>query len=197
MFGISRIQLFGCGLVAAAIVAVGLGVSGSGGGDGAAGADGASYESGAVGAGAVEISDDRSGLVVHVAGAVRNPGVYELKAGSRVIDALRAAGGATRDGDASAVNLAAPLADGQQVVVPWRAGRGGSAEPPGGRGGPVNIATASQAELEELDGIGPATAAKIIAYRQEKGGITSIEQLAEIHGIGPATIELLKNQLSP
>lgn len=136
-------------------------------------------------------------VVVHVAGAVAEPGVYRLPAGSRVADAVERAGGPTGRADADAINLAARLADGQQVVVPDRvaattASAGGTAEE-----GPISLGSADQADLETIDGIGPVTAADIIAFRDEQGGIASIEELDEIPGIGPATIESLSERLQP
>jgi competence protein ComEA len=140
-------------------------------------------------------------LVVDVDGKVHSPGVVELSTGSRVIDAIKAAGGVTRHGDTGALNLAEVLIDGQQVVVP-RAGAdgsvvsgvvpGGTAEPvaPVPTSGPaatVSINSASTTELEVLPGIGPVLAAAIVEWRTQNGGFTSIEQLQEVSGIGPAT----------
>jgi len=133
-------------------------------------------------------------VVVHVAGAVADPGVYRLPAGSRVADAVERAGGPGARGDPDAVNLAARLADGQQVVVPSRGGSTGAAAP---EDGPISLGSADQADLETIDGIGPVTAADIIAFRDEHGGIASIEELDEIPGIGPATIESLGERLQP
>jgi len=135
-------------------------------------------------------------VVVHVAGAVAEPGVYRLPAGSRVADAVERAGGPTGRADADTINLAARLADGQQVVVPDRrvatTGAAGAVEE-----GPISLGSADQAALETIDGIGPVTAADIIAFRDEHGGIASIEELDEIPGIGPATIESLSERLQP
>lgn len=132
-------------------------------------------------------------VVVHVAGAVSDPGVYRLPAGSRVADAVERAGGAVGRGDPDSVNLAARLADGQQVVVPARgAGEGTASED-----GPISLGSADQADLETIEGIGPVTAADIIAFRDERGGVASIEELDEIPGIGPATIESLSDRLQP
>lgn len=135
-------------------------------------------------------------VVVHVAGAVSEPGVYRLPAGSRVADAVERAGGPTGRADADTINLAARLADGQQVMVPDRtvatASAVGVAEE-----GPISLGSADQADLETIDGIGPVTAGDIIAYRDEHGGVASIEELDAIPGIGPATIESLSERLQP
>jgi competence protein ComEA len=164
--------------------------------------------SGSDGAGAVQLATEPTGagatpasdgdVVVHVAGAVGEPGVYRLPAGSRVADAIERAGGATDRADPDSINLAARLADGQQVVVPERV-RGTptatSSDP--AADGPISLGSADQADLETIDGIGPVTAADIIAFRDERGGIASIEELDEIPGIGPATIESLSERLQP
>jgi len=155
--------------------------------------------------GAIEITGGGAGgsagrdLVVHVAGAVREPGVYRLPGGARVAEALERAGGANRSGAADAINLAAPLSDGQQIVVP-EVSPDGAGTPAVGQeasGGPVSLGSASAVELEQIDGIGPVTAEKIIAFREERGGIGAIEELDEIPGIGPATIESLSAGLQP
>ena len=136
-------------------------------------------------------------VVVDVDGAVRRPGVVELPGGSRVVDALEAAGGVQRRADTGALNLAQVLLDGEQVVVP-RAGAGGVADPadvtspaPASGGAPtsglVNINTASEVELETLPGIGPVLAAAIVEWRTQNGGFTSVEQLQDVSGIGPTT----------
>lgn len=138
-------------------------------------------------------------VVVHVAGAVREPGVYRLAAGARVADAIERAGGTEASGDADAINLAAMLADGQQVVVPAKApdGAAGASTATAPDEGPISLGTATAADLETIDGIGPVTAADIIEYRDSNGGVGSIEQLDEIPGIGPATIESLSERLQP
>jgi competence protein ComEA len=140
--------------------------------------------------------DTREGddVVVHVAGAVRSPGVYRLPSGSRVDDAVRRAGGARSGGMVDAVNLAARLTDGQQVVVP----SAGDATATGAVAeGPVSLGTASAEQLDAVDGIGPVTAEAIIEFRDEHGGLASIEQLDQISGIGPATMESLRAGLQP
>lgn len=137
-------------------------------------------------------------LVVHVAGAVREPGVYKLPGGSRVSDAVERAGGAAGGALLDGINLAARLADGQQVVVPAKAGAAAAA-PAGAASadGPISLGTATTEQLETIEGIGPVTAGKILEYRDGNGGVASIEELEEISGIGPATIEALRERLQP
>ena len=134
-------------------------------------------------------------VVVHVAGAVRRPGVYRLPAGSRVIDAVERAGGASGDALPDSLNLAARLADGQQVVVPARSGLSSTAA--AGGDGPISLGTATASQLDEIDGIGPVTAQLIIDYRDSRGGISSIDELDKISGIGPATMSALRDSLQP
>lgn len=146
--------------------------------------------------GGFSISGSGGGLVVHVAGAVRRPGVYRMPAGSRVDDAVSRAGGAAPRAELEAVNLAARLADGQQVVVPERV-PGGSAAATVAGDGPISLGTATVEQLEEIDGIGPVTAGAIVEFRDENGGLSSVEQLDEVSGIGPATMDSLRSQLQP
>jgi competence protein ComEA len=138
-------------------------------------------------------------LVVHVVGAVANPGLYRLKDGSRVDDAVRRAGGATPKAALDLLNLAAPVADGQQVVVPLR-GRGGAVVGvagapglPGAPGGKVHLNSATLEQLDALPGVGPVTAQKIIDYRTKKGAFSSVDELDAVPGIGPARLESLKD----
>ena len=149
-------------------------------------------------------------LVVHAAGAVGRPGVYELPAGARVADLVEAAGGLAADADTDRVNLAEPVADGGRVFVPRRgedpppvvggatpsggahggsgAGLGGGATP----SGPIRLNEATEAELEELPGIGPATAAAIVAHRQTNGPFRTVDELLDVRGIGPAKLEQIR-----
>jgi len=136
-------------------------------------------------------------LVVHVAGAVRDPGIYRLPETARVADAVERAGGATGDGAFDAINLAARLADGQQVVVPERGAGADSSAVSAAAGGPISLGSATVEQLETIDGIGPVTAEKIIEFRDQQGGVGSIEELDEISGIGPVTIESLRDSLQP
>jgi competence protein ComEA len=132
-------------------------------------------------------------LVVHVAGAVRRPGLYRLDEGKRVADAVARAGGATAPADTAAINLAAPLADGMQVVVPSRvAGAPGKAA-----AGRVSLNSASISDLDALPGIGPVTAQKIVDHRSANGGFRSVDDLDAIPGIGPSRIEQLRELVSP
>lgn len=143
-------------------------------------------------------------LVVDVVGAVRLPGLYRLPAGSRTADAVARAGGATRGAALALVNLAAPLADGEQVVVP-RSGQDGAAAVSapavagGGRApsGPVHLNTATLEQLDSLPGIGPLTAQKILDYRREHGAFRSVEELDAVPGIGPSRLDQLRKLVMP
>jgi competence protein ComEA len=151
------------------------------------------------------VEEGGSDVVVDVTGAVRKPGVYRMPAGSRVNDAVRRAGGATGKASLDSINLAARLADGQQVVVPEAAPAvaGGAAPgataaaPEAEEDAPVSLSTATAAELDTIDGIGPVTAEDIIDFREEHGGLSSVDQLDQISGIGPATMEALRERLQP
>jgi competence protein ComEA len=147
----------------------------------------------------VQASPPAAKLVVHVAGAVRAPGLYELTAGSRVSDAVARAGGATAKADTAAVNLAAPLADGIQVLIPSRvAGPAGAAAGlEGATGRRVSLSSATLADLDALPGVGPVTAQKILDYRAQHGGFSSVDDLDAISGIGPARIEQLRDLVTP
>jgi competence protein ComEA len=135
-------------------------------------------------------------LVVDVAGAVRRPGLHRLPSGARVASALAAAGGATSRADLAAVNLAAPLADGEQIVVPAR-GAAGAAAGGGAAPAPVDLNSANAEQLDALPGIGPSTAAKIVAYRQERGAFHSLAELDAVSGIGPSKLAQLKGLVVP
>jgi len=139
-----------------------------------------------------------AGSYVHVAGAVRRPGLYRVAAGRRVAGAIARAGGPTRAADLDGVNLAAPLEDGQQVVVPSRSATG---PPTGGLAAdsqaPVSLGSATVEQLEQLDGIGPTLAERIVEHRQQRGGFGSLDQLGEVEGIGEKRLEALKEALTP
>lgn len=140
-------------------------------------------------------------LVVHVAGAVAVPGVHELPAGARVVDAIEAAGGLTPAADAARINLAAPVADGERIYVlamgeeapPVAVGGAPSGGTDPSVTGPVNLNTADAAALDTLPGVGPATAAAILEHRDKVGGFTSVEELLDVPGIGEAKLEALRD----
>ena len=139
-------------------------------------------------------------LVVDVAGAVRRPGLYRLAPGARVADAIARAGGLTRHAEPTAVNLAAPIADGEQVLVASRGSPGGGAGAAGAAGattGPVSLSAATVEQLDSLPGVGPVTAQKIVAYRQAHGPFTSVDGLDAIPGIGPAKLADLRPLVVP
>ena len=139
-------------------------------------------------------------LVVHVVGAVHRPGLYRFAARSRVADAVARAGGATRHADLTLINLAAPLADGTQVVVPVKAPAGSGSVAGGGAtapAGPVHLNVATLEQLDSLPGVGPVTAQKILDFRQKHGAFSSLEELDAIPGIGPARIEQLRDVAAP
>jgi competence protein ComEA len=152
----------------------------------------------------IEVAENGGGgrLVVHVAGAVRDPGVYRLPSGARVDDAVQRAGGATRRADLGGLNLAAELEDGRQVLVPERTRRGGGAAAAAGTaaepapGQPLNLNTATLEQLDSLSGIGPLTAQKILDFREERGGFGSIEELGEIPGIGEVRLASLREEVT-
>jgi competence protein ComEA len=140
-------------------------------------------------------------LVIDVAGAVRRPGLYRLKSGSRIDDAIAAAGGATAKAQLDSVNLAAPIADGEQVVVPGRGAAGVVAASPPAAGSspsaPLDLNTATLEQLEALPGIGPVTAQKILDYRQAHGAFHSVAELEGVPGIGPAHMAQLNGLVIP
>jgi competence protein ComEA len=137
----------------------------------------------------------RPKLVVDVTGAVRRPGLYRLADGERVADAIERAGGPTPKALLEALNLAAPLADGQQVLVPRRTATGVAV--PATSPGPVSLSAATLEQLDTLPGVGPVTAQKILDYRTEHGAFRSVEELDAVPGIGPATVEELRELVVP
>ena len=134
-------------------------------------------------------------VVVYVTGAVRNPGVISMTPGSRVIDAVNLLGGPTETANLNGINLAAPLADGQQVHVPSREESEGAPAPGRSPGGKININTADAAALDTLPGVGPGTAQKIIDYRKTKGPFSSLEDLKKVPGIGENKYQNLKDKI--
>jgi competence protein ComEA len=137
-------------------------------------------------------------VVVHVAGAVVSPGVYRLSDGARTIDAISAAGGGRGDADLARVNLAARLSDGLRVYVPAVGETatpvvGGATDP--AEQGPINLNEATADQLDDLPGIGPATATAIVAYRRDHGPFSSIEQLLDVRGIGPSKLEQIRSMV--
>ena len=136
-------------------------------------------------------------VLVHVVGAVREPGLYRLPEGDRVADAIERAGGAAAEADLAGVNLAAPVVDGTQVVVP---AVGAARASPGGTGaaaGPVSLSSATVDELDTLPGIGPVTAEKIVSWRDAHGPFRSVDDLDAVPGIGPTRIEQLRELVTP
>lgn len=197
MTELSRPQLIVYGAIAVAALLLGARWLKSG----DSGDDGFGEVASAAGGPPLEV-DAGGGVVVHVAGEVREPGVYRLPSGSRVTDALERAGGPTGGAAEDAINLAAKLADGQQVVVPARAeGRvgigGATTSATGVEDGPISLGTATLEDLDTIEGIGPVTAGDIVEFRDEHGGVASIDDLDQISGIGPATMEALRDRLQP
>jgi competence protein ComEA len=146
----------------------------------------------------------KSRVVVDVVGAVRRPGLYRLEQGARIADAVVRAGGATRKADLAQVNLAAPLADGEQVVVPKRGapaaaspGATGSTAGAGSPTAPVQLSTATLEQLDSLPGVGPSTAQKILDYRTKHGAFSSVDELDAVPGIGPKRLEQLRDLVVP
>jgi competence protein ComEA len=210
------------GLVVLAVGTIGLVAAGPGpdSSDGLviqAGQDGGATDAGVVAADgllgaaspgtAASTTTEAQRIWVQVAGAVRIPGVYQLAAGSRVFEAVAAAGDFADGADQQAIALAAQLSDGCRVYVPEigemlsgavvtpaqsSAGVTGGATVSGATGGPVSLNSATAEQLDSLPGIGPSLAKQIIAYRESKGPFTSIDQLADVPGIGPAKLEQLR-----
>jgi competence protein ComEA len=201
--------------VIAAALAVVAGVRLLGGGEGRAppvtvdGGPGAAASGGrSSGRGSAALESD---LYVHVAGAVRRPGLIRLPTGTRVATALERAGGPTPRADLTLVNLAAELQDGQQIVVPvagaaagaGAAGAGAGAAGAGAAAGgaipgvKLHLSSASAEQLDEIDGIGPTLAERIVEYRDAHGGFRSLDELAEVEGIGEKRLATLRDALQP
>lgn len=158
------------------------------------------------GAGSSQRADGgRGGIYVHVAGAVRRPGLLRLAEGARVALAVDRAGGPLRQADLAGVNLAAKLEDGQQVIVPRRGATPGAAPPaatgaapPGSAGAPkLSLGAVTVEQLDQLDGIGPTLAQRIVEYRTEHGGFRSLGELREVEGIGEKRFASLREALQP
>jgi competence protein ComEA len=201
MPAVSRPQLAAYAIAAVVVVVLGMRFM-QGQARGGAGAEGSGAQAARAPA-SVKIERPASGgALVHVAGAVRRPGVYRLRDGQRVEDAVERAGGARASADVNAINLAAKVADGQQVVVPRRgASTAGAAGAPGAAGGatqaPVSLNSATAEQLDTLDGVGPATAQKILDWRREHGGFKSVDDLGEVPGIGPKKLAALRGKVQP
>ena len=200
MGSLSRSQLLVYGAVAVVLLLVGARWIRSGDnaqGDSAGGVTYADSSNGAGSGGALAV--DAAGgtdVVVDVAGAVADPGVYRLPAGTRVNDAVQRAGGATAGAEIDALNLAARLTDGQQIIIPAGPAIAGGATAADSEA-PINVGTASVDDLDTIEGIGPVTAQKILEFRDQHGGISSVDQLDQIDGIGPATMDTLRSRLQP
>ena len=141
-----------------------------------------------------------SSVLVQVVGAVRHPGLVSVPSGARAVDAVAAAGGPTADADGSGVNLAGRVVDGQQLVVPSRTRSSHAAvptPPAAAPSGPVSLSTATPEQLQTLPRIGPAMAARIIAWREANGGFHSVEDLLKVSGIGARTYAGLKDLVTP
>jgi competence protein ComEA len=137
-------------------------------------------------------------VYVHVAGAVRRPGLYRLRAGARVAFAIQRAGGAARGAQLAGVNLASRVEDGQQIVVPRAGATAGAPAAPGKPGGAkVSLGTATAGQLAALDGIGPTLAKRIVEYRRAHGGFHSIDELNQVEGIGDKRFAALKESVQP
>jgi competence protein ComEA len=143
--------------------------------------------------------------VVQIAGMVRHPGVYRLPFGARVYEALREAGGAIPGSSSESLNLAARVSDGQRIVVPRRGavapassdGAVGQGSGASTTSGPVSLNQATAQQLDALDGIGPALAARIVEWRQSHGGFASVDDLDKVPGIGPAKLAALRQLVVP
>lgn len=200
---LSRSQIVVYGAVAVALLLLGARAIRAEGSGGSSYQSTSSFDTGSSGSTKKEFTLDSSGsggdVVVDVTGAVARPGVYRLPAGARVTDAVGRAGGATGVAMLEAINLAARLADGQQVVVPRKGPGGAPLAMPGAAAedGPISLGTATAEQLDTIDGIGPVTAQKIVEYRDQQGGLPSVDQLDQVSGIGPATMQSLRARLQP
>lgn len=199
MRDLSRSQLLVYGAIAVALLLVGARWLRSSPDGGSPNAEVALREDGGT---TFEAAGGHRDVVVHVAGAVRRPGVYRLPSGARVTDAVRRSGGPTAEAALASVNLAAILTDGQQIIIPaaLKSGSGvvqGALNPGDPTAGPISLGTATVDQLDTIEGIGPVTAQKIIDFRSQNGGLSSVDDLDQIPGIGPATMEALRARLQP
>ena len=204
MPAVSRPQLVAYALAALVVVVLGVRfMQGQARGSAVSAPGPAAAAAGAPTSGTVRLEPRQAAVaLVHVAGAVRSPGVYRLREGERIQDAVRRAGGPRAGADLNAINLAAKVADGQQVVVPRRGAAAATSvagtspgEPGGPPQAPVSLNTATAEQLDTLDGVGPATASKILDYRRQHGGFRSIDDLGEIPGIGPKRLAALRGKV--
>jgi competence protein ComEA len=192
---LSRSQIAVYGAVAVALLLLGTRAIRA---EGDSGAVSSSFSSGGSKQFTVDSGGSGGDVVVDVTGAVARPGVYRLPAGARVTDAVERAGGASGGALLEAINLAARLADGQQVVVPKRGPAGAPLAVAGvSEEGPISLGTATVEQLDTIEGIGPVTAQDIVEFRDEHGGLSSVDQLDQVSGIGPATMESLRSRLQP
>ena len=200
-----KLELAGWALAALVVVVLAARLLDRGGGAGAAPLSVAGPHTGTEATASGGRPGRRKLLVVDVEGEVRRPGIQRVPEGSRSAAAVSAAGGLTRHGDATAVNLAAPLHDGQQVVVPRRGAAvpavGGAAGADPGAGAaprtPISLSSATVAQLDTLDGIGPTLAQRIVQDRDQHGGFRSIQELKQVEGIGEKRFESLRQALQP
>jgi competence protein ComEA len=211
----SKWQMVAWGVAAVLLVLAAVRMVGPGAGapsvpvriDGAGGAGSARGGPSGRGSGRAVSGRAAGGLYVHVAGEVRRPGLFRVPEGSRAAAAIHRAGGPTDRAELAAVNLAQPLEDGQQVIVPRRGSAGaagavsvpgaGSAVPGAAGAAPVSLTTATIEQLDQLDGIGPTLAQRIIEFRDQNGGFRSLAQLQEVEGIGEKRFASLQEAVRP
>ena len=137
-------------------------------------------------------------IMVYVSGAVNRPGVVELAAGSRVVDAVNACGGLLPIADGKAMNMARVLKDGEQLQAPMKGASSASGSAPGSVSAPagqISINTADEKALDSLPGIGPTMAKRIVEYRQANGSFQSLDELKKVKGIGTAKFDKLKDKV--